>query len=251
MNECSMASGLTHDSLSSLDITDLDHPSLPIMVESSSTEMSASCNSGLGATTGVQLDLRWGCDRKLAQRYCLQDTCESGKEDEDDFCFEIQSTFEEDAKAEMEQKGRIRFYDSISGKALFMIQNENSCRSFDAFLQESIDHGHLCFRDYEVNWELVRCIPGGEMFSTDGTKLGYYSPDAKGNKYLINLLAVAGRPVREKKTKVRRRRSMGMLATNPSLAARKGRKALKKMLSGLEVDAIRKAQAAISRSGNY
>jgi hypothetical protein len=230
-NDASVASGLTMDSTSSLDFVDLEHPDLPIMVGSSASEMSSSSSNGLGLG-GVQHDLRWGCDRKMAQKYCNDDRYDSGEEEVDDFCFEIQSTFEEDAQEEVEQKGRVKFYDSNSGKALFMVPRESVYRTFEEFMKESVDHGYLSFRDYEVNWDRVRCLQSGEMFSTDGTRLGYFSPDVKGNKYLINLLAVAGRPVREKKPKARRRRSMGgMLASSPSVAARKGRKALKKMLS--------------------
>jgi hypothetical protein len=242
----SVASGLTMDSTSSLDFCDLEHPDLPVMVGSSVSEMLASSSasfynnsSSSGLPAGVQADLKFGCDRKLAQKYCFSDEdvrCHSGEEEEDDFCFEIQSTLEEDAEKEVEQKGRIKFYDSSSGKCLFMVPRESVHRTFDEFMKESIDQGYLSFRDYEVNWDRVRCLQNGEMFSTDGTRLGFFSPDAQGNKYLINLLAVAGRPVREKKSKARRRRSMGaVLGTSPSVAARKGRKALRKMLSQRQV----------------
>jgi hypothetical protein len=226
-NDASVASGLTMDSTSSLDFVDLEHPDLPVMVGSSASEMSASSSTGFGLG-GVQSDLRWGCDRKMAQKYCNGDRFDSGEEEVDDFCFEIQTTFEEDAQKEVEQKGRIKFYDSISGKTLFMVPRESYNRTFDEFMKESVDQGYLSFRDYEVNWDRVRCLQSGEIFSTDGTRLGFFSPDAGGNKYLVNILAVAGRPVREKKAKTRRRRSMGMLAPSPRVAARK---ALKKMLS--------------------
>ncbi|KAG7352056.1 hypothetical protein IV203_008104 [Nitzschia inconspicua] len=237
--DSSVASGLTMDSASSLDFCDLEHPDLPMMVGSSVSEMSSSFHnnsssaSGLGLSS-VQSDLRFGCDRKLAQKYCFQDEnvrYDSGEEDHDNFCFEIQSTLEDDAQEELEQKGRIKFYDSSSGKCLFMVPKESVHRTFQEFMRESIDQGYLSFRDYEVNWEIVRCLQGGEMVSTDGTRLGYFSPDAFGNRYLINLLAVAGRPVREKKHKPRRRRSMSVLSASPSIAAKKGRKALQKMLS--------------------
>jgi hypothetical protein len=225
-NDVSLASGLTMDSSSSLVFVDLEHPEIPVMLGSSTSEMSASSSTGLGLG-GVQSDLRWGCDRKMAQKYCNEDQGNSGEEEVDDFCFEIQSTFEEDAQEEVEEKGRVKFYDSNSGKTLFMVPRESVYRTFDEFMKESVEQGYLSFRDYEVNWDRVRCLEGGEMFSTDGTRLGYCSPDAEG-KYLINILAVAGRPVREKKSKNRRRRSMGMLASSGGVTARK---ALMKMLS--------------------
>jgi hypothetical protein len=64
----SVASGLTCDSASSLDIDDIQNHDLPIMIESSASEMLAFSNSGLGFH--VQSDLRWGCDLTMAQRYC-------------------------------------------------------------------------------------------------------------------------------------------------------------------------------------
>ena len=59
----------------------------------------------------------------------------------------------------------------------------------------------------EVVWENVRCLPGGECVSLDGTHLGHDIPaachfllhfrtteDGKGNRYCINLVSVAGNP---------------------------------------------------------
>jgi len=62
------------------------------------------------------------------------------------------------------------------------------------FLAESAAHGWPSFRDSEVNWENVRCLPNGESVSVDGTHLGHNLPDTKGNRYCINLVSVAGRP---------------------------------------------------------
>lgn len=227
------------DSISSLDFRDLEHPDLPVMVGSSVSEMSQSFHNSSSINglnlSAVQSDLRFGCDRKLAQKYCFHDEAvryDSGEADKaDDFCFEIQSSLEDDAQEEVEQKGRIKFYDSSSGKCLFLVPKESVHRTFQDFMTESLDQGHLSFRDYEVNWDRVRCMQNGELFSTEGTRLGYSSSDTKGNKYLVNLLAVAGRPMKEKKTKIRRRRSVGVIASSPSLSVRTGRKALKKILS--------------------
>ena len=55
-------------------------------------------------------------------------------------------------------------------------------------------HGWPSFRDEEVVWENVRCLPDGEAVSLAGTHLGHNIPDAKGNRYCINLVSVAGRP---------------------------------------------------------
>jgi hypothetical protein len=38
----------------------------------------------------------------------------------------------------------------------------------EEFLVESRAHGWPSFRDQEVNWDLVRCLPDGETVSVDG-----------------------------------------------------------------------------------
>jgi hypothetical protein len=52
----------------------------------------------------------------------------------------------------------IQFFDSNTGKVLFEAPKE---RSMADFLSESRAHGWPSFRDAEVNWEYVRCLPGG------------------------------------------------------------------------------------------
>lgn len=66
----------------------------------------------------------------------------------------------------------------------------------DEFLKESKAHGWPSFRDPEVNWDYVRCLPNGESVSVDGTHLGHNLPDRKGNRYCINLVSVAGNPTK-------------------------------------------------------
>jgi peptide methionine sulfoxide reductase MsrB len=98
-----------------------------------------------------------------------------------------------DAQAELTaDKPTIDFYDSNSGKKLFTAPVG---RTWDQFIAESKAHGWPSFRDEEVNWDYVRCVKGGESVSVDGTHLGHNLPDAKGNRYCINLVSVAGRPV--------------------------------------------------------
>ena len=94
-------------------------------------------------------------------------------------------------KEESEASGEITFYDSNTGKALFYAPRN---RSWTAFVEESLNHGWPSFRDSEVNWDLVRCLPNGEAVSIDGTHLGHNLPDHAGNRYCINLVSVAGRP---------------------------------------------------------
>ena len=89
------------------------------------------------------------------------------------------------------ESGEITFYDSNTGKPLFYAPKE---RTWEAFVRESQSHGWPSFRDSEVNWEYVRCLPDGECVSVDGTHLGHNLPDGSGNRYCINLVSVAGYP---------------------------------------------------------
>merc|ERR1719229_1350443 len=101
----------------------------------------------------------------------------------------MKTNFVQDAQ---KTDGEIAFYDSNTGKPLF---NAPRGRTMEAFLKESRAHGWPSFRDDEVNWEYVRCLPNGEAVSVDGTHLGHNPPDRKGNRYCINLVSVAGKPM--------------------------------------------------------
>ena len=85
------------------------------------------------------------------------------------------------------------YYDSVTGKPLFVAPLG---RTMAEFLAESETHGWPSFRDQEVVWENMRVLKStGEAVSADGTHLGHNLPDAKGNRYCINLVCVAGKPV--------------------------------------------------------
>jgi len=93
----------------------------------------------------------------------------------------------------LESKGPITFYDSVTGKPLFVAPIG---RSAEDFIRESEIHGWPSFRDEEVVWDNVRVLKGsGETVSLDGTHLGHNLPDRKGNRYCINLVSIAGKPV--------------------------------------------------------
>jgi hypothetical protein len=62
----------------------------------------------------------------------------------------------------------LEFYDSVTGKLLFKAPLG---RTMEDFLMESSAHGWPSFRDSEVNWEYVRCLPDGEAVTADGTHL--------------------------------------------------------------------------------
>eukprot|EP00978_Attheya_sp_CCMP212_P008289 scaffold19457_cov49-Attheya_sp.AAC.5 len=104
-----------------------------------------------------------------------------------------QSTpFIKEAGEEYELKKEIKFFDSNTGKLLFVAPKG---RSFEEFVKESVSHGWPSFRDDEVVWENVRCLPNGEAVSVDGTHLGHNLPDFSGSRYCINLVSVAGNTV--------------------------------------------------------
>ena len=92
---------------------------------------------------------------------------------------------------EADRQGETTFYDSVTGRPLFIAPRGRSWEDFEA---ESRSHGWPSFRDQEVVWDDVRVLPDGEAVSVAGTHLGHNLPDHKGNRYCINLVSVAGRP---------------------------------------------------------
>ena len=130
----------------------------------------------------MQENLRWGCDRKEADRICNFNRHYAERSG----YWETTSFIKEESKEE-----EITFYDSNTGKPLFIAPRG---RTFDDFLKESSSHGWPSFRDEEVVWDNVRCLSDGETVSVDGTHLGHNLPDKKGSRYCINLVSIAGIP---------------------------------------------------------
>jgi peptide methionine sulfoxide reductase MsrB len=127
-----------------------------------------------------QASLLWGCDASTADRICTRNRHYA----EHSGYFRT-TTFMDEVDRERETT----YYDSVSGKPLFIAPRG---RSFDEFAAESKSHGWPSFRDEEVVWENVRVLDGGETVSLGGTHLGHNLPDGKGNRYCINLVCVAG-----------------------------------------------------------
>ena len=186
------------------------------------------------SATPIQSNLRWGCDDKLANRICNYNRhwAESSG-------YFMSTSFVKEAGKVVEEESDITFYDSNSGMPLFVapkvrpMKVEINCwidwvlvgsiavyiselkqtlcndplpwsyirqgRSFEDFVNESKKHGWPSFRDEEVVWENTRVLPGGETVSVDGTHLGHNLPDSLGNRYCINLVCVAGRPIIDSK----------------------------------------------------
>lgn len=136
----------------------------------------------------VQSSLRWGCDIKTADRICNSNRHVA----EFSGYFETTTFFKDEIFGD-NLVGEITFYDSNTGKPLFIAPRG---RTFEEFISESRSCGYPSFRDREVVWDHVRCLKDedGVMISTDGTHLGHNLPDRKGNRYNINLVSIAGRP---------------------------------------------------------
>jgi len=135
--------------------------------------------------TPVQKNLRWSCSDSIADNICNFNRHYAERAG----YWERSTTF---LKEEGQTTGEITFYDSNTGKPLFYGPRG---RTWDQFVRESRQHGWPSFRDSEVDWDYVRVLPNGECISVDGTHLGHNLPDGKGNRYCINLVSVAGRPV--------------------------------------------------------
>jgi len=132
-------------------------------------------------TAAVQSPLRWKADVETGDRI----SCFNRHYAERAGSF--QSTY---FLKEQKNKTTI-FYDSVTGKPLFIAPMD---RTYEEFIAESKAHGWPSFRDAEVISEDVRVLEDGEVVSKDGTHLGHNLPDSKGNRYCINLVSVAGLP---------------------------------------------------------
>jgi peptide methionine sulfoxide reductase MsrB len=131
----------------------------------------------------VQDNLRYGCDFKTADNICNFNRHYA----------EHSGYFAKKPWAnEVHDKGEVTYYDSVTGKPLFIAPRG---RTFKEFHNESKAHGWPSFRDEEVVWENVGCLRNGETVSLTGTHLGHNLPDRKGNRYCINLVCIAGNPV--------------------------------------------------------
>jgi peptide methionine sulfoxide reductase MsrB len=132
----------------------------------------------------VQEQLRYGVSNQLADRICNYN-----RHFAEQAGYFTSLGFEQLVR---DSKDPITFYDSVTGKALFMAPIG---RSAEEFLAESRSHGWPSFRDQETIWENVRVLKNsGETVSVDGTHLGHNLPDRKGNRYCINLVSIAGNP---------------------------------------------------------
>jgi len=133
----------------------------------------------------VQSELLYGVNNKLADKIS-----NFNRQFAEPAGYFSSTSFEE---LVMNAKEPITFADSVTGKPLFVAPIG---RSAEQFVSESKVHGWPSFRDEEVVWDNVRILKrSGETVSADGTHLGHNLPDRAGNRYCINLVSIAGKPV--------------------------------------------------------
>ncbi|CAK8998735.1 Hypothetical protein SCF082_LOCUS5756 [Durusdinium trenchii] len=89
-------------------------------------------------------------------------------------------------------EGVTTFYDSVCGLPLFKAPVNRSMADFKA---DTDEHGWPSFRKEEVFSEHVKVDKDGFVYSSCGTHLGSYLPDAAGPRYCMDLSCIAGNPV--------------------------------------------------------
>lgn len=101
---------------------------------------------GTSNTSGVQNNLKWNCDIKIADRICNYNRQYA----EYSGYWEYSTTFLNDIHSinNISEDNPIIFYDSNTGKELFRTPIG---RTWDDFIDESEHHGWPSFRDQEVN----------------------------------------------------------------------------------------------------
>eukprot|EP00747_Dinoflagellata_sp_TGD_P184577 gnl/TRDRNA2_/TRDRNA2_40322_c0_seq1.p1 gnl/TRDRNA2_/TRDRNA2_40322_c0~~gnl/TRDRNA2_/TRDRNA2_40322_c0_seq1.p1 ORF type:complete len:340 (-),score=51.87 gnl/TRDRNA2_/TRDRNA2_40322_c0_seq1:71-1090(-) len=135
----------------------------------------------------VEQKLRWNADLRTADKI----SCYNRFFAEYAGYWEKTSFLSAERGAGDDGSSPVTFYDSVTGKKLFVAPIG---RSWAEFVAESKVHGWPSFRDEEVVSQNVRVLADGETVSVDGTHLGHNLPDSKGNRYCINLVSVAGYP---------------------------------------------------------
>lgn len=89
------------------------------------------------------------------------------------------------------EPGVTTFYDSTCGVPLFKAPVNRSLADFEADTKE---HGWPSFRKEEVFSQHVTVDKDGFVYSSCGTHLGSYLPDAQGPRYCMDLSCIAGKP---------------------------------------------------------
>jgi len=82
------------------------------------------------------------------------------------------------------------FYDSVCGVPLFHVKQAR----YAYFKDETTEHGWPSFRPEDL-LDKLSITADGHVYSSCGTHLGSLLPDAKGDRYCLDLVCVSGNPV--------------------------------------------------------
>ena len=88
--------------------------------------------------TPVQDNLRWNCDRKTADNIC-----NFNRHYAEHRGYWTKTTFFDEAKKEWEDTSEVQFFDSNTGKLLFVAPRG---RTYQEFIKETLSHGWPSFR---------------------------------------------------------------------------------------------------------
>ena len=88
--------------------------------------------------TPVQQNLRWNCDRQTADNIC-----NFNRHYAEHRGYWTKTTFFDEAKKEWEDKSEVQFFDSNTGKLLFVAPRG---RTYQEFIKETLSHGWPSFR---------------------------------------------------------------------------------------------------------
>ena len=128
----------------------------------------------------IQNPLRWDADQEVADHI----GCNNHR-----FAEYSGYAFSTVWESQVESMEQVTYYDSVTGKPLFIAPVG---RTMAEFLDESREHGWPSFREEEAVWENLEVKEDGETVSKDGTHLGHNLPDDKGNRYCLNLVSLSG-----------------------------------------------------------
>ncbi|CAK9024148.1 unnamed protein product [Durusdinium trenchii] len=133
--------------------------------------------------------LRWGisADLKVGPFTAEAVCCANHRFAEEPHFWSQNAAFVAAAKAATE-KNPLVFFDSACDVPLFKAPVG---RNTSQWLEESA-HGWPSFRSQEMVSENLVTFAGGEVQSRCGTHLGHNLPDAKGDRYCIDLVCIAG-----------------------------------------------------------
>lgn len=143
--------------------------------------------------TKVQDNLRWGVDPEIANQICNHNPRGwFGTHLSEPLVYFTQTTFPEEVGRAKRKRKQITFFDSNSGQPLFVAPRG---RSYDEFIKEARHTGWLVFHTKEVVWKNVQVTKRGEIKSVAGTHLGQKENHSGGDRFVVNLVSIAGRPV--------------------------------------------------------